>query len=668
MALVAWATAGEASPRRLAVFSAVAVGVALIALGPIADGDIYWHVAAGDEMWRRHALLRTDPFTISAAGRAWIDVHWLFQLTVAWLHHAFGFRGLAVVKAIVVAAGAVLGTRAAEQGGGPAARDACAAATLGLSFLARHLLPLRPIVATLLFVAAFLVLLERHRVRGSVSVRGALIALPVLQALWVNCQGLAPIGPALVAAYLVPEIVRAVGTRHSPAAARPPLAPLALALAGCVLASFATPYGLDAVRLPARLLFRIDPTGDNVFSANIAENIPPFVLERTSPEMTGHLRGVLLGLAGALLIVRPRVVAAHALVLAGFTALALMANRNVPLLYWVLAPIGAITLAPRAVARWSSWRAQAHLGRAPAWTAYAVLAAVLSAEVGLAGAALAREAPIGAPTPFHFPTESARLLARLGASGRVFAPDQHGGYLAYSVPALRPYIDTRLILHSAREYQEYLALFDEPSRFDALDAQERFDYVVLTTSYPDRYLGLVAHLAADTAWKLLYTDGSEVLFARQGAAVSLADRAIVDAAASGLDMRYRSRPEERAAARINLARLLIVVGQPAAAERVLAPIASRTAAHLRARGHFAAGDLGAAESLARVMLSGDSGDVRSLTLLAEIAIARRSTDDARTYLSRALSVDPYDPEARALLARHEGHATALHPGGVGTVR
>jgi hypothetical protein len=346
-----------------------------------------------------------------------------------------------------------------------------------------------------------------------------------------------------------------------------------------------------------------------------------------------------------------------------------MANRNVPLLYWALAPIGAIMLAPQAIARWSSWRGRTRLaGRVPPWTANAALAAVLSAEIALAGAALAGEAPIGAPTPFHFPTESARLLARMGASGRIFAPDQHGGYLAFSVPALRPYIDTRLILHSAREYQDYLALFDEPSRVVALVARERFDYVVLTTSYPDRYLGLIAHLAAGTAWTLLYTDGSEVLFARQGAAVSLADRAIVDDAASGLDVRYRSRPEERAAARINLARLLIVVGQPAAAERVLAPIASRAAAHLRARGHFAAGDLGAAESLARVMLSGDPSDVRSLTLLAEIALARRAAGDARTYLGRALSVDPYDPEARALLARHDGHAAALPPGRIRTVR
>ncbi len=115
----------------------------------------------------------------------------------------------------------------------------------------------------------------------------------------------------------------------------------------------------------------------------------------------------------------------------------------------------------------------------------------------------------------------------------------------------------------------------------------------------------------------------------------------------------RLNPEARSAARLNLGRLLIAVGQPEAAQRVLAPLASHAAAELRARGHFAAGELGAAESLARVLLLGDPDDVRSLTLLAEIALARRSPADAHLYLARALSAHPYDPEARAVLERIE---------------
>src|SRR6185369_3919220 len=146
-----------------------------------------------------------------------------------------------------------------------------------------------------------------------------------------------------------------------PSSARRPLSALGITLAGCLLASFATPYGLDAVRLPARLLARIAPSGGNVLSLAVAENIPPFVLARTSPEMASHFGWVLAALGAALLLVRPRLVAAHALVLCGFAALALMANRNVILLYWVLAPVGAIVLAPHAARRWSASRASAWL-------------------------------------------------------------------------------------------------------------------------------------------------------------------------------------------------------------------------------------------------------------------------------------------------------------------
>jgi hypothetical protein len=651
--------------RRALVYGAVAIGAALVALGPISDGDIFWHVAAGDEIFRRRALLHVDPFTVSAAGRPWVDVHWLFQLLVSVGHRLFGFRGLAIGKALLLAAGAVIGTHTAERGGGPAARDLGAVVLLGLLFLARHLVPLRPILVTLLFIAVFLAVLEWHRVAPSPRSRRALLALVVLEAIWVNCQGLAAIGPALIVAYLIPEVVAAARASSAHRSSEgPPLAltALAVALGACLLASCITPYGFDAVRLPARLLARIEPSASNVFSTAVAENIPPFVLERTAPELASHFAWVLLGLAAALLTLRPRLPTAHVLILVGFATLALMATRNVPLFYWVLAPLGASSMARELAARLSARsRAETSAPRLPAWASPAILTAAVAAELAFALVALAREPPIGSPTPFHFPTESARLLARMNARGPVFAPDHQGGYLTLAVPGLRPYIDTRLVLHSAREYEDFLSVVDEPARFDDLDARERFAYVVLTTSYPDRYLGLVAHLASSPGWTLIYTDGSEVLFARTGARVRLSDGATVDAIAAELDARFDGKSAERAAARLNLARMLVVVGEPVGAERVLHPLTSRAATQLRARIHFAAGELGAAETLSQLLLVDDADDIRSLTLLAEIAIGRQSSAAAREYLARALSARPYDPEARAVLARLEHGADSGAP-------
>ena len=646
--------AGWQLPARLLLFFAVTVGAFVVSLGPISDGDIYWHLAAGREILHQRALLHFDPFTLSAAGRPWLDVHWLFQLGAYALYAFSGFTGLAVAKAALVSVGATLLVRVAEASGGALARGLCAVAVLAGLILDRHLVPLRPLIVTLVLLAVFLLALERLRTQPA-RARWAWVVLPLAQVVWCNCQGLAPLGPLLVAMYLAGAWLSTRGIRRWPFASEDAssVRPLALVLGLCVLASFLTPYGLDAVALPLRLLGRITQGRANVFSSEIAENIPPFVLERTAPELVWHFKWVLALMAAAIALVRPRFHLAHLLAIAAFLGLALLANRNLPLFYWVAAPILAIALTPGL--RLLASRTAARLGEFPTrlrwYGGTAVLAALLGGELVLAGLMLSREPAPGSPTPFHFPVESARRLAGMRAAGPVFAADQHGGYLGFAVSSLRPYIDTRLVLHTEKEYADYLALFDDPARFDALNAREHFGAVVLTTAYPDRYLGLIWHLAGSADWRLAYTDGYEVLFLREGAALALGERATVDAILDELAVRFGRHAELIEAARLHLARLLVVLGQSRQAEYVLASLDSRPAAQLRARAHFAAGELRAAEALARILLLQDPRDLRSLALLAEIASTDNQPGKAGEWLRRALAIDPYDPEARSIAAR-----------------
>ena len=357
------ASAGWQLAARVLLFSAVAVGAFIVTLGPISDGDIYWHLAAGREILRQRALLRFDPFTLSAAGRPWADVHWLFQVGAYALYAISGFTGLAIAKAALVAGGATLLIHAAEGSGGALARGVCAVAVLGGLILDRHLVPMRPLIVTLVLLAAFLLALERLRTQAA-RARWAWVVLPLAQVVWCNCQGLAPIGPLLVAMYLAGAWLSTRGLRRWPFASEEAssLRPLAIALGLCVLASFVTPYGLDAVALPLRLLGRITQGRGNVFGSEVAENIPPFVLERTAPELVWHLKWVLALLAAVIALVRPRFHLAHLLAIAAFLGLALMANRNLPLFYWVAAPIAAIALArdwTGAAGLRCSWRSSA---------------------------------------------------------------------------------------------------------------------------------------------------------------------------------------------------------------------------------------------------------------------------------------------------------------------
>src|SRR3569832_3006312 len=167
-------------------------------------------------------------------------------------------------------------------------------------FLARHLLPMRPGIVTGLCLAIFLWVLESARAGAT----RRLWFLPALQVVWINCQGLAPLGLALRGAYVVEAGYERLRGRAAPQA--PPVRALLATLARCVSASFVTPFGVRAVALPFHLLARITPGTHNVFSTAIAENIPPFVLARTAPAPIGHSRWTRLALAIALAVFRPR--------------------------------------------------------------------------------------------------------------------------------------------------------------------------------------------------------------------------------------------------------------------------------------------------------------------------------------------------------------------------
>ncbi|HEX2871385.1 MAG TPA: hypothetical protein VHP33_09020 [Polyangiaceae bacterium] len=627
-------------PRlRTPLFAAVlAVAAGLTGVAPSADGDIWWHLAAGREMVARGSLLFTDPFSVSAAGRAWPDVHWLFQLAVYAVHQAWGLAGLVWVKCALLGAGACLLYFALAERRGSWARGVLVTTLVAGLFAARSLLLVRPVIGTLVMLAAFFFALERFRREGRVRY---LVALPALQLLWANFQGLSALGPFMVGAY-------ALGTLTDRARARQ----LLIALGCCLVATCLTPFGLRGATLPAVLLGRLLPGQHQIFAQQVAENLPPFELERLSGGEFWHFKWCLVLLGFSLLAAGRRLLLSHALLLLGFTALALMSNRNVLLLYWVGAPLVAIQLAP------TLRRLAARFRRPGLRAAWSLNAAVLAALLFVSASAAARESTLSEPSAFRAPAGSTTTLAAL-PGGDVFCADHHGGYLIWRLyPRFRPYIDTRLVLRSADEYAQYLRLADEPERFDAFQTRHRFGYVVLPVLFPERYQRLIAHLYASPNWKLLFTDGSEVLFGRRDLTGDVAEQPLAQAGEterllSELHERFADSPKVHDAARLSLATLHGALGQFAQAERALREVDAPEAKALQARLRFAAGDLATAERLAQERLRADQDDVGSLSLMAQVALRRGENAQGLGLLRRALDIRPFDEEATRLLAKLE---------------
>jgi tetratricopeptide (TPR) repeat protein len=630
------------------------LGSFMAGLTPIADGDVFWHLAAGGEMFRTHALLRSDPFSVSAAHHPWADVHWLFQLGVYAQHALFGLTGLVITKCVLICAG-VLSLYAAVR---REARPWFVVIVIAALLCARHLLLVRPVIVSLLFLALYFKQLERFRREGRAAL---LIPLCFLQIVWSNCQGLFALGPALVAAYAIAAGVWARWGEHPrfPFAAESYAAAnayayfraLVWALVSCVAGACVTPYGVAALGLPLQLFARLVPGTDNPYQ-QVAENVPPYLLERLAPGQFWHLPWFLALLALGVAVSARRLLLSHALLLSGFVGLALISNRNVLLLYWLMAPIVAMQLAP------ATRRALLSLRRYPMRVIVRTTEVVVVSALLLIGAtAAAREPALGEPVPFRFPVHSAGVIEGIPGEGSIFSADDQGGYLIWRLfPRFHPYIDTRLVLRTAEQFREYLELAENPQRFEAFQARYHFSYVVLPVAYPDRYLKLAAHLYRGTQWKLIFTDGSELLFAPRAApgnAWELGSSVTTDRVLAAIEQRYRGAERLADAAKIQLATLEIAVGEFEQADRTLSSTSSSEALALKARCRLAAGDIEGARAIGERLVREGDESARNLDLMAVISMRRGELHAAASFLRRALAVDPFDREATGLLSTME---------------
>jgi tetratricopeptide (TPR) repeat protein len=220
-------------------------------------------------------------------------------------------------------------------------------------------------------------------------------------------------------------------------------------------------------------------------------------------------------------------------------------------------------------------------------------------------------------------------------------------------------MDTRLILRTATEFADYLALAEHPDRFDVLQREQGFDYVVLPVGYPDRYVNLVVHLYSSKDWKLIFTDGTETLFARRAPGDidgwDLGSRQTSDGILSALERRFTGSPRVREAALLQLATLDVAVRAFGEAERVLDATSSSEGEGLRARARLASGDLAGAQESAERRLAEDAADVPSLNVMAMVLLRRGQARPALSLLRRALDANPFDSEAEQILSSLEQH-------------
>ncbi|HZP97670.1 MAG TPA: hypothetical protein VFC31_15230 [Candidatus Limnocylindria bacterium] len=191
----------------LALFVGTVAGV-LAASQPIADTDVWWHLATGHETIAR-GIVRTDVFAWTVRGSPVSTDQWLGQVVMyaSWL--LAGWRGVALLRVVLVVALIAFGAMSAMRR--TTRPFAAVLATMPALLLTRAVWVDRPELFGFAFFAALLLLLRLGR-DGRAS---ALFASVPLIGVWANVHGSFALGVAVTLLVCAEGALRDVPRRRA---------------------------------------------------------------------------------------------------------------------------------------------------------------------------------------------------------------------------------------------------------------------------------------------------------------------------------------------------------------------------------------------------------------------------------------------------------------------
>jgi hypothetical protein len=544
--------------RDVAVFGAL-MAVFALALKPVVDNDLFWHLATGRYIWATGHIPLVDPFSWTVPGRRWIAHEWLTEL---WLYPVYthgGYGALMLAFAAIIAAAFALTYGTARRLG--ASRPWAVAITLLAAVACAHTWGVRPQMVSMAFMALTLRLLMPgpkgtmagarsdgrlgaiHGRIPAVILHGQapinvpttivwrtlslLRALPALwllvplMAVWANMHGGFIFGLALIGAFAAGESGRAIwAALYDDADATYARAirlwqVLVLSTAACLL----TPNGLSGLIYPFSYL------GDNASTRYISEWVSPDFHKFQYHFFEALLLALIVGLAG--LARRPAVVPGlrrvpyltQALLLVAFTHLALDSVRNINLFSVIVAPFIAAYLS-------GSWRNLAEVMSRTASPRRSTIAAPpvppIRAALNLGLAAFIVAAVLIARAPDLTYARNAAAQARIFPSHAVSYIRSHripgpllnsydwGGYLIWTLfPRLRVYVDGRPDMYGDRFMDDFIHTWQAQPGWQKTLRERGVRTILVEPSS-----GLAHALSATPGWRLIYHDSVAVLYER----------------------------------------------------------------------------------------------------------------------------------------------------------
>jgi len=501
------------SARGIAAATAAVIGFFVAAVlpratWPLIDGDVWWHIRAGEEVLRSGAVPRVDSWSIVASGQPWTSQDWLANVILAlgerggaWGETALSF----VFGAFTVLAFWILWRAMALRVPGIGWASRVVWLSVGL-VLAGPVMGVRVQVLDLLMATAVVWVCWHYLADPR---RRWLIGLPLIAAVWANLHAgwvlLFLIGGAVLAGELVDRLL---GRRMDgpPALEWRQLRDLGLALVVSAGALVLNPNGIDLYGYP---FYTLGLTALN-----------RYVME-WFPASLDDLFGWLL-LAFAVVAVVPtlawgrgRLRTADALILLGLTVMAWRAIRFLLIVGPIGGAIAAVVLAPR-LGRTRLGRRLSRpfelLARPPGSRGFAAVnagMAVVLLAIGL-GVAFLRVNPDAQATEIArgLPVGAVEWMDAHDPGDRIFNRYEWGGYIGEKRPDELIFMDGRADVYGddlLRLYVSVIGVEDPQAIFDRYG----IDHVVFPPDTP-----LADWLDGSPDWARAYADGTAVIWVR----------------------------------------------------------------------------------------------------------------------------------------------------------
>ena len=447
---------------------------AVLGARSLRDNSFLTHLATG-RLILDHGAVHVDPYTFTVHGTPWVVQSWGASIIYASAERALGDWAIRGVIALVT--GLLLATvwRLTRPAGGLLSRIVLMALVGGAQFAAWSARP--QIFAFALLAAAMLVLVER---------RSAWWLLGIF-ALWINMHGSFPVGivaVGLTSLALVIERrerwVRILTTGFA-------------AAGGSIVGALVSPYGLDILWFPVKLLGR--------------SAVLKYIVEWRQPSIHDVTTWFAIALAVTALwsIARRRAWGWMPLVIV-FTAMGAWSTRNL-----VLAAIVAVPAVAPGLEGLGTFPSVPSLSWRKAVVGGAAVMAVVLAGVGLSNDWDLSEYPVAAVDW----AQSHHLVAN--PSVRVVTHDYVGNYLELRYGSrANAFVDDRAEVFSLQNTEDYVSLLAPKSKLG--DWQRVLDrYRADVVIWSAHSAGLVQALAASPRWHTGYRDADWIVSCRVSA-------------------------------------------------------------------------------------------------------------------------------------------------------